>query len=55
MTCSVPWRQAGHFAGVAIFDMQLDNLSGFMPRRGSSTGGYAFALDQADNVLYFQD
>lgn len=53
VTCSVPYSHNGAFAGVATFDVLLDNLSGFMQRNGSSTGGYAFALDQAGNVLYF--
>ena len=53
VTCSVPYRKGDTFAGVATFDVLLDNLSGFMQRNGASTGGYAFALDQAGNVLYF--
>ncbi|MBN1086600.1 HAMP domain-containing protein [Erwinia aphidicola] len=53
VTCSVPYRKGDAFAGVATFDVLLDNLSGFMQRNGASTGGYAFALDQAGNVLYF--
>ncbi|WP_158782329.1 methyl-accepting chemotaxis protein [Pantoea sp. BAV 3049] len=53
VTCSVPYTQGGKFAGVATFDVLLDNLSGFMERNGNLTGGYAFALDQAGNVLYF--
>ncbi len=53
VTCSVPYRKGGAFAGVATFDVQLDDLSGFMQRHGGNTGGYAFALDQAGNVLWF--
>ncbi|VTT26913.1 methyl-accepting chemotaxis protein [Klebsiella pneumoniae] len=53
VTCSVPYRKGDAFAGVATFDVLLDNLSSFMQRNGASTGGYAFALDQAGNVLYF--
>ena len=53
VTCSVPYVQNEKFAGVATFDVLLDNLSTFMMRNGNLTGGYAFALDQASNVLYF--
>ena len=53
VTCSVPWQQAGKFAGVATLDVLLDNLSAFMQKNGGVTGGYAFALDAAGNVLWF--
>ena len=53
VTCSVPYVQGNKFAGVATFDVLLDNLSGFMQSHGNLTGGYAFALDSAGNVLYF--
>ncbi|WP_147199069.1 methyl-accepting chemotaxis protein [Pantoea sp. CCBC3-3-1] len=53
VTCSVPYTQGEKFAGVATFDVLLDDLSAFMVRNGNLTGGYAFALDQAGNVLYF--
>nr|WP_256674785.1 methyl-accepting chemotaxis protein [Pseudomonas sp. LD120] len=54
-TCSVPYRQAGAFAGVATIDLRLDDLGRFLKEQGSVTGGYAFALDQAGNILYFPD
>jgi methyl-accepting chemotaxis protein len=53
VTCSVPYSAGDRFAGVATFDVLLDNLSGFMAKNGNLTGGYAFALDQSGNVLYF--
>ncbi|MBV4369032.1 methyl-accepting chemotaxis protein [Erwinia sp. BNK-24-b] len=53
VTCSVPYDQGAKFGGVATFDVLLDNLSGFMQSHGNLTGGYAFALDSAGNVLYF--
>ncbi|MEI2263640.1 methyl-accepting chemotaxis protein [Erwinia sp. CGal63] len=53
VTCSVPYTQGDRFAGVATFDVLLDNLSGFMQSHGNLTGGYAFALDSAGNVLFF--
>ncbi|WP_241774827.1 MULTISPECIES: methyl-accepting chemotaxis protein [Pseudomonas] len=54
-TCSVPYRQDGAFAGVATIDLRLDDLARFLKEQGAVTGGYAFALDQAGNVLYFPD
>ncbi|WEK11791.1 MAG: methyl-accepting chemotaxis protein [Candidatus Pseudomonas colombiensis] len=54
-TCSVPYRQGGAFAGVATVDLRLDDLARFLKEQGSVTGGYAFALDQAGNVLYFPE
>jgi len=54
-TCSVPYRQDGAFAGVATVDLRLDDLARFLKEQGAVTGGYAFALDQAGNVLYFPD
>ncbi|AZC17681.1 Methyl-accepting chemotaxis protein [Pseudomonas sp. CMR5c] len=54
-TCSVPYRQGGAFAGVATIDLRLDDLARFLKEQGAVTGGYAFALDQAGNVLYFPD
>ncbi|PUA46561.1 methyl-accepting chemotaxis protein [Pseudomonas protegens] len=54
-TCSVPYRQDGRFAGVATVDLRLDDLARFLKEQGAVTGGYAFALDQAGNVLYFPE
>lgn len=52
-TCSVPYRRAGAFAGVATLDLKLDDLAGFLEANGGVTGGYAFALDQAGNLLFY--
>ena len=54
-TCSVPYRQGGAFAGVATVDLRLEDLARFLKEQGAVTGGYAFAVDQAGNVLYFPD
>ncbi|XXN64229.1 methyl-accepting chemotaxis protein [Enterobacter ludwigii] len=53
VTCSVPYTVGERFAGVATLDVQLDNLAGLMQQKGQVTGGYAFALDSAGNLLYY--
>jgi hypothetical protein len=53
VTCSVPYRFAGSFAGVATLDLKLDNVAQFLMEHGNVTDGYAFALDQAGNILHF--
>ncbi|MBF8643853.1 methyl-accepting chemotaxis protein [Pseudomonas luteola] len=52
-TCSVPYRQQGAFAGVVTIDLKLDDLAAFLKEKGGVTGGYAFAVDKAGNLLYF--
>ena len=53
VTCSVPYQQAGKFAGVATTDIRLDNVATFMQQQGNSTGGYAFVVDKQGQILYF--
>ncbi|MWK54870.1 HAMP domain-containing protein [Pseudomonas otitidis] len=53
VTCSVPYQLQGRFAGVSTIDLRLDDLARFLKEQGTVTGGYAFALDQAGNVLFF--
>lgn len=53
VTCSVPYQLEGRFAGVATLDLLLDDLARFLTEQGNVTDGYAFALDQAGNVLHF--
>jgi methyl-accepting chemotaxis protein len=55
VTCSVPYSLSGRFAGVSTIDLRLDDLAHFLQKQGTVTNGYAFALDQAGNVLYFPD
>ena len=52
-TCSVPYRRAGAFAGVATLDLKLDGLASFLEANGGVTGGYAFAVDRAGNLLFY--
>ena len=54
-TCSVPYQLNGSFAGVATLDLKLDGLADFLKAKGNVTGGYAFAVDQAGNVLFFPE
>ncbi|HBB9908368.1 TPA: HAMP domain-containing protein [Citrobacter freundii] len=53
VTCSVPYQQAGKFAGVATTDIRLDNVATFMQQQVNSTGGYAFVVDKQGQILYF--
>ncbi|MDD2053350.1 methyl-accepting chemotaxis protein [Pseudomonas putida] len=53
VTCTVPYHLDGRFAGVSTLDLRLDGLSQVLEEQGNVTGGYAFALDQRGNVLYF--
>ena len=53
VTCSVAYQRDGHFAGVATLDLALDGVADFLKENGNVTGGYAFAMDAAGNVLYF--
>lgn len=55
VTCSVPYRLTGTFAGVATIDLKLDDLAKFLTEHGNVTDGYAFALDQAGNILHFPE
>ncbi|WP_263263168.1 methyl-accepting chemotaxis protein [Pseudomonas sp. RIT-PI-S] len=52
-TCSVAYQAHGAFAGVATLDLKLDGLAEFLGAKGGVTGGYAFAVDRAGNVLFF--
>lgn len=52
-TCSVPYSESGRFAGVATIDLKLDGLARFLEREGGVSGGYAFAVDRAGNLLFF--
>nr|WP_288357647.1 methyl-accepting chemotaxis protein [uncultured Pseudomonas sp.] len=54
-TCSVPYQLSGKFAGVATVDLRLDGLATFLSERGNVTGGYAFVVDRAGNLLFFPD
>lgn len=53
VTCSIPYRLEGKFAGVATTDIRLDNVASFMQQQGGRTGGYAFVVDKQGQILYF--
>lgn len=51
--CHVPFQVNGSFAGVIGIDLRLDGLAGMLQVKNGAAGGYAFAVDQAGNLLYF--
>lgn len=53
VTCSVPYKTDGKFAGVATTDIRLDNIATIMQQYGNSTGGYAFVTDRQGQLIYF--
>ncbi|EKK5569094.1 methyl-accepting chemotaxis protein [Morganella morganii] len=53
VTCSVPYKTDGKFAGVATTDIRLDNIAAIMQQYGDSTGGYAFVTDRQGQLIYF--
>ncbi|WP_421527885.1 methyl-accepting chemotaxis protein [Morganella morganii] len=53
VTCSVPYKTDGKFAGVATTDIRLDNIAAIMQQYGNSTGGYAFVTDRQGQLIYF--
>ena len=50
--CHVPFRVNGSFAGVIGVDFRLDGLAQLLQRKNTADG-YAFAVDQAGNLMYF--
>lgn len=53
VTCSVPYKTDGKFAGVATTDIRLDNIATIMQQYGNGTGGYAFVTDRQGQLIYF--
>jgi len=53
ITCTVPMLSQGRFMGVSTVDMMLDGIRGLLQRYGQSQGGYAFAIDQAGQLISF--
>lgn len=51
VTCTVPIREGGGFAGVATVDMRLDGISDILAQYGEKNGGYAFAVDSSGHVV----
>jgi len=52
-TCLVQVNVEGVFSGIVGIDYRLDGLVKFLREQGGVSGGYAFAVDQDGNVLYF--
>lgn len=53
ITCTIPMSEQGQFLGVATVDMMLDGITAILKKYGEEQGGYAFALDQAGQVISF--
>lgn len=53
VTCSIPYALDSEFSGVVTVDMQLGGVAEFLDQEGGATGGYAFVLDNAGNVIHF--
>ena len=51
--CHVPFYVNGTFAGVIGIDLRLDGLAQMLQIKRGSADSYAFAVDQAGNLLYF--
>ncbi|MEQ6884668.1 sensor histidine kinase [Salicola sp. Rm-C-2C1-2] len=51
VTCTIPIREGGRFAGVATVDMRLEGISDILTRYGEENDGYAFAIDSSGHVV----
>jgi len=55
VTCTVPIRENGRFAGVATVDMMLDGITEVLERHGRENGGYVFAIDSIGQMISFPE
>ena len=55
VTCTVPIRENGRFAGVATVDMMLDGITEVLERHGRENGGYVFAIDSTGQMISFPE
>ncbi len=55
VTCTVPYKQNGKFAGVATVDMMLDGIGDILKEHGQEHEGYVFALDAQGQMLSFPE
>ncbi|CUB04468.1 methyl-accepting chemotaxis protein [Marinomonas fungiae] len=53
VTCTVPIKEQGRFAGVATVDMMLDGITKSLSLYGEENHGYVFALDAQGQMLSF--
>ncbi|WP_409525569.1 methyl-accepting chemotaxis protein [Nitrincola sp. MINF-07-Sa-05] len=53
VTCTIPIRESGRFAGVATVDMMLDGITEVLERHGRENGGYVFAIDSTGQMISF--
>lgn len=55
VTCTVPMKEDGRFAGVATVDMRLEGIEEILSQYGTENDGYAFALDSDGKVVSFPE
>lgn len=53
VTCTIPYKLNGKFAGVATVDMMLGGISNILTTYGEEQEGYVFALDAQGQMLSF--
>lgn len=50
-TCTVAIHRDGKFWGVATIDLMLSGLSQLLQKQNEVSGGFAFVIDQDDNII----
>lgn len=53
ITCTIPMRENGRFAGVATIDVMLDGITEILKQYGEENDGYVFAIDSTGQMLSF--
>jgi methyl-accepting chemotaxis protein len=53
VTCTIPFKEAGVFKGVATVDMMLGGINDVLSRYGEENGGYVFAVDATGQMISF--
>lgn len=55
VTCTIPIKEQGKFAGVATVDMMLGGITKILEQYGAQSKGYVFALDSQGQMLSFPE
>ena len=53
VTCSIPMRHHGDFAGVATVDLKIDGIAALFSKAAKDLEGYIFAVDRNNRFLAF--
>jgi methyl-accepting chemotaxis protein len=53
VTCTIPYKEAGAFKGVATVDMMLGGINQVLSQYGQENGGYVFAIDSTGQMISF--